>query len=125
MAQRPWQQIHVDVVYLSSDDLEGRETAARGEKLAAEYISSRMEAIGLEPKGNSKYYQSFDFASNPHEKSVKDKKGTNVIGFLNRNADKTIIIGAHYDHLGFGATGSLVQTTMPAEYRAFFGWLNN
>lgn len=107
MAQRPWQQIHVDVVYLSSDDLEGRETAARGEKLAAEYISSRMEAIGLEPKGNSKYYQSFDFASNPHEKSVKDKKGTNVIGFLNRNADKTIIIGAHYDHLGFGATGSL------------------
>ena len=74
MAQRPWQQIHVDVVYLSSDDLEGRETAARGEKLAAEYISSRMEAIGLEPKGNSKYYQSFDFASNPHEKSVKDKK---------------------------------------------------
>ncbi len=34
------------------------------------------------------------------------RKGKNVIGYLNNNADKTIIIGGHYDHLGYGAFGS-------------------
>ena len=31
----------------------------------------------------------------------------NVLGFLPGQTDKIIIIGAHYDHLGLGATGSL------------------
>jgi len=30
------------------------------------------------------------------------KTGRNVIGFLDNNAKNTIVIGAHYDHLGFG-----------------------
>lgn len=38
---------------------------------------------------------------------MKDVKGTNVVGFLNRKAKQTIVIGAHYDHLGHGANGSL------------------
>jgi aminopeptidase YwaD len=35
---------------------------------------------------------------------IKDKKrvGTNVISYQNNNAVNTIIIGAHYDHLGYG-----------------------
>ncbi|MBD3257883.1 M28 family peptidase, partial [candidate division GN15 bacterium] len=32
--------------------------------------------------------------------------GYNVIGYLPGNSDETIIIGAHYDHLGWGASGS-------------------
>ncbi len=32
----------------------------------------------------------------------KKRTGTNVVGFINNNASKTIILGAHYDHLGFG-----------------------
>ena len=38
--------------------------------------------------------------------------GTNVIGFLDNKADKTIIIGAHYDHLGMGGEGSLYREGM-------------
>lgn len=105
-SQADWQQIHVDVVYLASEDLEGRGTGKNGEKLAAAYIAKRFSDIGLSPKGNNGWYQSFAFSSNPHEKNLKDINGTNVIGFLDRKAKTTIVIGAHYDHLGHGDTGS-------------------
>lgn len=35
--------------------------------------------------------------------------GHNVIGFLNFNAPTTIIIGAHYDHLGYGEDGNALD----------------
>ena len=31
----------------------------------------------------------------------------NVIGFIDNKAPHTVVIGAHYDHLGYGAFGSL------------------
>lgn len=34
--------------------------------------------------------------------SEKKRTGHNVVGFINNNAAHTIIIGAHYDHLGYG-----------------------
>lgn len=35
--------------FLASDELEGRETAARGQKIAARYIASHFRKIGLQP----------------------------------------------------------------------------
>lgn len=101
------QQIHVDVVYLASDDLEGRSTGSSGEQLAAAYIASRMDALGLKAKGTTGWFQEFSFSSDPHDKTKKDITGRNVLGYLDRKAKKTIIIGAHYDHLGHGDAGSL------------------
>ena len=110
--------IEDDVVFLASDKLEGRQTGTDGEKAAAEYIAKRFENLGLEPKGTNGYFQAFSFKpqTDPHQKvnyTVKDGDstitGTNVIGFLNNNAKNTIIIGAHYDHLGYGAEGSLYR----------------
>ncbi len=37
--------------------------------------------------------------------------GHNVIGFLDNKAPYTIVIGAHYDHLGMGSEGSLYRGT--------------
>ena len=34
------------------------------------------------------------------------RTGNNVIGYLDNNAASTIIIGAHYDHLGYGEDGN-------------------
>ncbi|NNV57702.1 M28 family peptidase [Limnovirga soli] len=34
------------------------------------------------------------------------RKARNVVGFLNFNAPTTIIVGAHYDHLGYGEDGN-------------------
>ncbi len=46
--------------FLSSDELEGRETAKRGQKIAARYIASHFERLGLKPLGDSgTYFQKF------------------------------------------------------------------
>lgn len=42
--------------------------------------------------------------------SEKKRKARNVIAFLNNNAANTIIIGAHYDHLGYGEDKSALDT---------------
>jgi len=36
-----------------------------------------------------------------------ERKGYNVVGFIDNEAENTVVIGAHYDHLGYGAFGSL------------------
>jgi hypothetical protein len=96
--------IQVDVVYLSSDLLEGRETGTRGEALAADYIAGRFKQLGLTAS-----FQSFDFEvkAHPHATESTPKTGKNVIGYLDNGADYTVVIGAHYDHLGYGSSGSL------------------
>lgn len=40
----------------------------------------------------------------------KKRKGHNVIGFLNNGAASTIVIGAHYDHLGYGEDHNSLYT---------------
>ena len=35
--------------------------------------------------------------------------GYNVLGFLDNGASTTVVIGAHYDHLGYGGEGSLYR----------------
>lgn len=103
----------VDVEYLASEELEGRETGTEGERIAAEYIAKRMQEIGLLAKGEEGFFQTFEFTpkANPHEEkedtTAKTITVTNVIGWIDNGADKTVIIGAHYDHLGHGISGSL------------------
>ena len=104
------QQLRADVVYLASDYLEGREAGTPGEARAAEYIAWRMEQLGLAPLGtDGSYEQPFDFKfnANPHATEGEARTGRNVIGFLDNGADHTVVLGAHYDHLGYGAAGSL------------------
>lgn len=44
----------------------------------------------------------------------KIRNGHNVVGYLNNNAPNTIILGAHYDHLGYGEDhNSLYTGTTP------------
>ncbi len=47
-----------------------------------------------------------------HFKLVKKtRRSQNVIGFLNNNKSETIVIGAHYDHLGYGEDGNSMLRT--------------
>lgn len=48
------------ITYLADDKLEGRRAGTKGEQLAAEYISEEFRKIGVEPKGNSGYLQTFE-----------------------------------------------------------------
>lgn len=80
--------------------------------MAAAYIQERMQEMGLSPKGdNGDWLQPFDFlfSANPHikEEDKEKLKARNVVGWLDNGADETVIIGAHFDHLGYGGFGSL------------------
>jgi aminopeptidase YwaD len=44
----------------------------------------------------------------------KKRDGHNVIGYIDNNAANTIIIGAHYDHLGYGEDHNSLWTGAPA-----------
>lgn len=108
-AQEDLLSIEVDVVYLASDYLEGRETGTDGEARAAAYIAQRFEEVGLEPYNGSWYHKfDFNYSSNPHAApgSGEQRTGMNVAGFIDNNAANTVIVGAHYDHLGHGTFGS-------------------
>jgi hypothetical protein len=49
------------LVFLASDELEGRETTFRGQKVAARYIASVFQKLGLRPAGkNNSYIQQFE-----------------------------------------------------------------
>lgn len=99
------------VHYLASDKLGGRAAGTKGERLAYEYIQHQFLETGLIPKGDSGFLQHFTYTkkTNPHDSlggKTIHKTGVNVIGFLDNNAKNTIVIGAHYDHLGRGESGT-------------------
>lgn len=103
---------------LSSDAMLGRGTGEQGEILASEYIAKYFKKLGLKAVGDSGYFQYFEFTykkpdpNNPHAAdSVGVRvKGRNVVGYLDNGADYTIIVGAHYDHLGEGHYGHSLDT---------------
>ncbi|MFD1017055.1 M28 family peptidase [Winogradskyella rapida] len=110
-------KIEADVEYLANDKLEGRQTGTAGEVLASEYLVKRFKAMGVAPKGTDGYLQSFSFKpkTDPHSEvdfttnADSTITGHNVIGYIDNNAATTVVIGAHYDHLGYGGEGSLYR----------------
>lgn len=113
--------LKADLVMLAGDSLQGRETGSEGERMAGDYIISRFKTLGLQPKGeNGDFRQAFTYKPHPpvqmHENGdsvsmgmavVKEVEGHNIIGLLDNNKSTYIVIGAHYDHLGWGDENSL------------------
>jgi Zn-dependent M28 family amino/carboxypeptidase len=100
------------IYYLADDKLQGRGTGEEGARLAAKYIAKQFKKIGLKKGVGDSYFQSYTYKKsvNPHatdeQKDGKPIEGQNVIGYLDNGAENTIIIGAHYDHLGLGHDGN-------------------
>jgi Zn-dependent M28 family amino/carboxypeptidase len=72
----------------------------------------------LQAKGTDGYFQKFTFkaSKNPHqeaeftsENNDSTETGENLIGYIDNKAENTVVIGAHYDHLGMGGEGSLYR----------------
>lgn len=110
------QGLKTDVSFLANDDLSGRAIGTDGEQKAAEYLEKEFKKIDLEPKGTEGFLQPFTVSkpTNPHEEAVvgtngEGVTGRNVIGFIDNGAETTIVIGAHFDHLGMGSEGSLYR----------------
>lgn len=95
-----------DISFLASDKLKGRGTSSPEELMAAKFIAGKFKKAGLTAFNNS-YLRPFVYkkSASPHDTStanVKENKANNVVGFLDNKAPYTIVIGAHYDHLGLG-----------------------
>jgi hypothetical protein len=107
--------IRKHIKILASDSLQGRGTGTEGEKMAAAYIESEFKKLKLKPAGKSKnYLQAFPFKTDAQGESIS---GTahNVVAFLDNKAASTIIIGAHYDHLGLGEFGNSLAANAKGE----------
>jgi hypothetical protein len=91
-------RIYQYIDYLADDRLEGRGTGTVGGTLASAYVAKQFKKLKLKPAGTQGYFQPFSFDSRLH----KQLHSRNVIGFIDNGAAYTIVIGAHYDHLGKG-----------------------
>jgi Zn-dependent M28 family amino/carboxypeptidase len=95
------------VVYiLTGDSMQGREAGSAGEVKAKNYIIACYRKIGLTPLLNT-YIQKFTFPKD----STQTDTAMNIIGMIDNKAYSTIIIGAHYDHLGMGGSKSRSLTS--------------
>lgn len=82
--------------------MQGRRAGTIGAEKAKNYLVHCYQTIGLK-KVHGSFTQSFTFPDDSTHKAT----ATNIIGMINNRADSTIIIGAHYDHLGLGGPKSL------------------
>lgn len=84
------------VQFLASDDMKGRQTGSEEINLAAHFIENKLQSYGIKP-----YYKTYRDTF-----KIGDVNAFNVVGFLEGKDEKLkkdiIIIGAHYDHIGFG-----------------------
>lgn len=85
-----------DLAYLSSPELEGRETGTPGNALARIYISHLFDSLRLKQPDSGRF-QPF-----PVGTSKTNITGQNIIGTIPGTAHprQYYVISAHYDHLG-------------------------
>ncbi|WP_025763671.1 M20/M25/M40 family metallo-hydrolase [Dyadobacter tibetensis] len=93
------------ITYLASDAMKGRGTGSKQNDQAAKYVAKQFKKYGLKPMGTKVYEQ--EFIAKVKRVVVKDsiRQAKNIIGFLDNGAEYTIIVGAHFDHLGEGRQG--------------------
>jgi hypothetical protein len=83
------------VSVLSNDSLYGRATSTIYEDKSANFISKKFKEFKrFKPK-----FQQFEYS---RKDSTTIKTSRNIYCYINNNAKTTILIGAHYDHLGMG-----------------------
>jgi len=96
LAERLAHHVHV----LAADSLEGRAPGTPGSQKAIRYIKDHFEAFGVQPYVSGSHLQRFQL----RHASV-NLNATNVIGMVEghdpRLRDEYIVIGAHFDHIGF------------------------
>jgi hypothetical protein len=117
---------------LAHDSMEGRETGTPGALRAARFIAEQMRQAGLEPAGDSGFFQRVPVAVQTRERRLPNgqtrqligptllaslddldtipaerrRPSLNVIGVLRGTdpvlSNEAVLFGAHYDHEGIG-----------------------
>ncbi len=87
------------VTYLASDSLLGRGFGTEQGQIASGYIAAQFEKAGIQPLLDS-YFDPFDYRT-----STLNIRGRNVVGLIPGSDPELkkefIVLGAHYDHVGW------------------------
>jgi len=98
-------RIKEDINVLAHDSLRGREGGTEWEYRAANYIIGEFKEIGLVPlPGMETFRQAFMINKTIHTKDSMIKtqvESNNVLAWFDNGQPYTIVIGGHYDHLGY------------------------
>lgn len=114
---------------LAADSMEGRRTGTAGAHRAALFLASELERYGVEAAGDDGYLQhvplarvvvqgrngpserlslpsdGLDFDTLPPDRIIETE--ANVVGIIRGSdpmvAQETVVLGAHFDHVGIGA----------------------
>lgn len=87
-----------DLEVLSADNMGGRKVGTDGGELARTLIVDRLKELGVKPFGSPDYLQPFQMTQSFGQ--VKTGNGTNILGVREGKKNQTIVISAHYDHVG-------------------------
>lgn len=93
------------VTELTKDDYGGRSSGTEGCDKAAQWIADQFKAWNLKPYQGESYLQKV-------ESTMSITTTNNVIGFipsLDKKSKISIIVGAHYDHIGKGRSGAIYR----------------
>jgi hypothetical protein len=104
---------------LADDSMEGRGTGTRGSARAAAFIASELARYGVQPAGDSGFFQRVPVASGSGRRGLallpslaardtlpaaRRANAVNVVGLVPGTdpalRDQVVLIDAHYDHLG-------------------------
>ncbi len=76
--------------------------------------TTAIPVVYLTPSAKEKFFKDESAAYDIKlkiELGDKKRQAHNVAGYINNNASTTVIIGAHYDHLGYGEDGNSMLRT--------------
>ncbi|MCA9290875.1 MAG: ChaN family lipoprotein [Phycisphaerales bacterium] len=96
--------LHEHVAWLAAPERRGRGLGTPELDASAQYIADQFAAIGLEPGGDDgSWFQTFTVPVGPDGRPTTAR---NVVGALRGKepgwATQSVVLGAHYDHLGAG-----------------------
>ena len=110
------------VEFLADDNLLGREAGGRESRIVARYLASELKEAGIRPLLGDTYYQPFEACAVERQQKgrfqvhpdslARLKQGThrslklaNILGWIpGERTDEYVVIGAHFDHIGYDPT---------------------
>jgi len=112
-AQGARDRILTDIRYLADDAREGRGVGTAGLDSAATYVARQFQIAGLRPAGTNGFLQPFKLdptAPALAHSGIGPAAVENIVAMIPGHGtlgNQIVVLGAHYDHLGYGGSGSL------------------
>ncbi len=116
------QEVRADMNFLADDELHGRGSATRDEHIAALFVASQLQSLGLEPGGDNGTFLQKSALPDPLPartqqriakfQDIPRKETWNAIGILRGTTapNEVILLTAHLDHLGIGPANASGDT---------------